>query len=120
MAVADKTYRTYSFRAPRDFADRMREARAALPAVLDDREMSDHFVHEFENALYRRLRRLPDTPGQAEFARAVTEALVVTVERARAAPELMEQMRAFKRTDREGDAWRHGAALARARAGADD
>ena len=99
----------YSFRAPSDFADRMREARAALPEILANRDDADHFMREFEVAILRRLRRLPDTAGQAEFARAVTEALVVTTERIRREPDLMEQMRAFNEDDAEGDAWRRGA-----------
>jgi len=106
MAVSD---RTYSFRAPSDFAQRMRDARAALPTLLNTREESDHFGWEFELALMRRLRRLPETPGQAEFARAVTEAIVETTERIQREPELMEQMRAFDREDAEGEEWRRGA-----------
>jgi hypothetical protein len=106
MAVADKTY---SFRAPSDFAKRMHNARAALPTLLTTREESDHFGWEFELALMRRLRRLPETSGQAEFARAVTEALVETTERIQREPELMEQMRAFDREDTEGEEWRLGA-----------
>jgi hypothetical protein len=113
MAIAQKTY---SFRAPSEFADRMREARAGLQDILASPD-ADHFSHELEIALVRRLRDLPETPGQAEFARAVTEALVATVERVQREPELMEQMRAFNREDVEGDAWRHGALLSRARAG---
>jgi hypothetical protein len=113
MAVAQKTY---SFRAPSEFADRMRAARAGLQEILASAD-ADHFSHELEIALIRRLRDLPETPGQAEFARAVTEALVATVERVQREPELMEQMRAFNREDAEGDAWRRGALLSRARAG---
>jgi hypothetical protein len=113
MAVAAQ--RTYSFRAPGEFATRMRDARAAIPAILADRDESDHFKREFEVALLRRLQRLPETAGQAEFARAVTEALVATTERIRREPELMEQMRAFDRDDVEGDAWRAGAVRAWAR-----
>jgi hypothetical protein len=112
MAVAQKTY---SFRAPSEFADRMRAARSAIPAILADRAESGHFQREFEVALLRRLRRLPETAGQAEFARAVTEALVATTERIQREPELMEQMRAFDRDDVEGDAWRAGATRAWAR-----
>ena len=112
MAVAQKTY---SFRAPSEFADRMRAARSAIPAILADRSESGHFQREFEVALLRRLRRLPETAGQAEFARAVTEALVATIERIQREPELMKQMRAFDRDDVEGDAWRAGATRAWAR-----
>lgn len=120
VAVEKTTQKIYSFRAPSDFADRMREARAALHDILADTAEADHFSHEFEIALYRRLRDLPETPGQSEFARAVTEALVATVERIQREPELMEQMRAFDREDVEGDAWRRAALKARARAGAFD
>lgn len=115
MAVT--TQKTYSFRAPSDFAERMRAARADLQEILADTSEADHFTHEFEIALFRRLRNLPETPGQAEFARAVTEALVVTVERVRREAELMEAMAAFNREDVEGDAWRRGVLKARARAG---
>jgi hypothetical protein len=117
MAVAD---RTYSFRAPSDFAERMREARAALPKVFSSGEETDHFTREFEVAVLRRMRGLPDTPGQAEFARAIAEAFVSTIERVQREPELMEQMRTFDREDGEGDAWRRGALLARARGGFDE
>jgi hypothetical protein len=117
MAVAD---RTYSFRAPHDFADRMRDARTALPKIFSSGEETDHFTREFEILVLRRMRGLPDTPGQAEFARAIAEAFVSTVERVQREPELMEQMRAFDREDIEGDAWRRGALLARARSGFDE
>jgi hypothetical protein len=106
MAVADKTY---SFRAPSDLAKRMRDARAALPTLLTTPEESDHFGWEFELALMRRLRHLPETSGQAAFARAVIEVLVETTERIQREPELMEQMRAFDREDTEGEEWRRGA-----------
>lgn len=109
VTVEKTTQKIYSFRAPSDFADRMREARAALPGILASRDDADHFMREFEVAILRRLRRLPDTAGQAEFARAVTDALVVTTERIQREPELMEQMRAFDRDDVEGDAWRRAA-----------
>lgn len=117
MAVAD---RTYSFRAPGDFGERMREARAALPTIFSSGKETNHFTREFEIAVLRRLRGLPETRGQAEFARAIAEAFVSTVERVQREPKLMEQMRAFDREDVEGDAWRRGALLARARTGADD
>lgn len=119
MAVAAKAAadRTYSFRAPSDFAKRMREARAALPKVFSHGKETDHFTREFEVAVLRRMRGLPDTPGQAEFARAIAEAFVATVERVQREPELMEQMRAFDRADSEGEAWRRGALLARAQSG---
>ncbi len=42
------------------------------------------------------------------------------MERVQREPELMEQMRAFDREDTEGDAWRRGALLARARSGFDE
>lgn len=113
MAVA--VQKIYSFRAPSEFAERMRESRAVLPEILASRDDAAHFKREFEVALLRRLRRLPETAGQAEFARAVTEALVATTERIRREPELMEQMRAFDRDDVEGDAWRAGALRAWAR-----
>jgi hypothetical protein len=117
MAVAD---RTYSFRAPREFAERMREARAALPKIFSSGEETDHFTREFEVAVLRRVRGLQETPGQAEFVRAIADAFVSTVERVQREPELMEQMRAFDREDTEGDAWRRGALLARARGGLDE
>lgn len=119
MAVSAKADKTYSFRAPQGFGERMREAREVLPTILADRNESEHFTREFEVALLRRLRRLPTTAGQAEFARAVTEALVVTTEHAQREPELIEQLRAFDQEDTEGDAWRRAAARAWAR-GADD
>lgn len=114
MSVAD---RTYSFRAPSDFAERMRDARAALPKIFSSGEETDHFTREFEVAVLRRMRGLPVTPGQAEFARAIADAFVSTVERVQREPELMEQMRSFDREDTEGDAWRRGALLGRARGG---
>ena len=119
MAVTPKADKTYSFRAPRAFGERMRDAREALPGILADPAESEHFTREFEVALLRRLGELPTTSGQAEFARAVTEALVVTAERARREPELIEQLRAFDREDAEGEAWRRGALRAFSR-GADD
>jgi hypothetical protein len=120
MAISEKAQKTYSFRAPSDFAERIRLARAALPKIFASVDETNHFTHEFEIAVLRRTRRLPETPGQTEFVRAITEAFVSTVERVLREPELMEQMRAFDRENTEGDAWRRGALLARARAGFDD
>lgn len=120
MAISTKADKTYSFRAPRAFGERMRDAREVLPTILSDPAESDHFTREFEVALLRRLRDLPTTSGQAEFARAVTEALVVTAERARREPELIEQLRAFEREDTEGDAWRQGALRAFSREADDE
>ena len=71
----------------------MRKALPRCPLCWQNHAESDHFGWEFELALMRRLRRLPETSGQAEFARAVTEALVETAERVQREPELMEQMR---------------------------
>ncbi len=123
MTLTTKSHKTYSFRAPQAFGERMRDARAALPDILSNSAESDHFTREFEVALLRRLGELPTTSGQAEFARAVTEALVVTAERAKREPELIERLRAFKgedaEGDAEGDAWRQGALRAWSR-GADD
>jgi hypothetical protein len=120
MAVSAKSDKTYSFRAPQGFGERMRGAREALPTILADPAESEHFTREFEVTLLRRLRRLPTTAGQAEFARAVTEALVVTTEHAQREPELIEQMREFDREDTEGDAWRRSALRAWARDVDDD
>jgi hypothetical protein len=106
MAVADKTY---SFRAPSELADRIRAARTALPEIFSSTERGDHFTHEFEIAVLRRLRRLPETRGQTEFVRAITDAFVSTVERVQREEEIMEQMCAFDREDVEGPAWRAGA-----------
>jgi hypothetical protein len=106
MAVADKTY---SFRAPSELADRIRAARAALPEIFSSTELGDHFTHEFEIAVLRRLRRLPETRSQTEFVRAITDAFVSTVERVQREEEMMEQMRAFDREDVEGPAWRRAA-----------
>ena len=117
MVVSTKADKTYSFRAPQAFGERMRDARVALPAILADPSESDHFTREFEVALLRRLHNLPTTSGQAEFARAVTEALVVTAERVRREPELIEELHAFDREDTGGDAWRRGALRAWAREG---
>jgi hypothetical protein len=117
VATADKTY---SFRAPSDFGERMRAARAALPKIFSSGGETDHFTREFEVSVLRRLRHLPETPGQAEFARAIAEAFVATGERVQREPELIEQMRAFDRDDADGDAWRRGALLARAHADLDE
>lgn len=106
MAVADKTF---SFRAPSELADRICAARAALPEIFSTAQLGDHFTHEFEIAVLRRLRRLPETRGQAEFVRAITEAFVATVERVQREEDTLEQMRAFAREDVEGRAWRKGA-----------
>lgn len=106
MAVAD---RTYSFRAPSELADRIRAARMALPEIFSSTELGNHFTHEFEIAVLRRMRRLPETRGQTEFVRAITDAFVSTVERVQREEEMMEQMRAFDREDLEGPAWRAGA-----------
>lgn len=108
MAVADKTY---SFRAPNELTERIRAARAALPEIFSSTPMGDHFTHEFEIAVLRRVRRLPETRGQMEFVRAITDAFVSTVERVQRETHEIEQMRAFDREDVEGAAWREGAAL---------
>lgn len=120
MAFTTRADKTYSFRAPQAFGERMRDAREALPEILSDPAESEHFTREFEVALLRRLGDLPTTTGQAEFARAVTEALVVTAERARREPKLIEQLRAFDREDADGEVWRRGALRAFARRADDE
>ncbi|MHB1999077.1 MAG: hypothetical protein ACYCSI_02640 [Solirubrobacteraceae bacterium] len=108
MTVADKTY---SFRAPTELADRIRAARVALPEIFSSVPRGDHFTHELEIAVLRRLRRLPETRSQMEFVRAITEAFVSTVERVQREERMIEEMRTFDREDVEGASWREGALL---------
>jgi len=106
MAVAD---RTYSFRAPSEFSERLRHARDGFDAVTHDAELSAHLGNEFELALLRRLRKLGKNVPDGVFVRAIVEAFVGAAERVRWEQEHMDEFAAFDRQDTEGDAWRRGA-----------
>jgi hypothetical protein len=116
VAVAD---RTYSFRASSELSERLRHARDGFDTVTHDAELSAHLGNEFELALLRRLRKLGEDLPDGVFVRAIVEAFVSAAERVRWEQEHMEEFAAFDREDTEGDAWRRGALLARARAGFD-
>jgi hypothetical protein len=117
VAVADKTY---SFRAPSEFSERLRQARDGFDIVTHDAELSAHLGNEFELALLRRLRKLGDGLPDGVFVRAIVEAFVSAAERVSWEQEHMEEFAAFDREDTEGDAWRRGALLAWARGAHDD
>ncbi len=112
MAVAAKTY---SFRAPGELSERLRQARVGFDAVTHDAELSAHLGNEFELALLRRLRKLDEHVPDGVFVRAIVEAFVGAAERVRWEQEHMEEFAAFDRDDTEGEAWRRGALLLAAR-----
>ena len=108
VAIAQKTY---SFRAPGEFAERMREARAGHSATSSRPPECRRTSRTSSRLPCCALAQTSGNRGaEREFARAMTEALVATIERVQREPELMEQMRAFNREDVEGDAWRRGRA----------
>lgn len=104
MAPAD---RTYSFRAPAQLAERLRDAEHAYASLARDPQTAARISRELEIELIRGLRREPGQPVvQGRVLRAVTEAFVDAVERAVAEDELIEELRSFDRLDVDGDAER--------------
>lgn len=108
MATAAKTY---SFRAPSELSERLRQARVGFDAVTHDAELSAHLGNEFELALLRSLRKLAEPVPDGVFVRAIVEAFVAAAERVQWEEEHMEEFAAFNRDDTEGEAWRRGALL---------
>jgi hypothetical protein len=106
MAVADKIY---SFRAPSEFSERLKKARASFNAATHDTELSAHLGNEFELALIRRLRTLAPDTTDGMLVRAIVEAFVAATDRVHREEELMAEFEAFDRDDVEGDAWRRAA-----------
>ncbi|CAN5490580.1 hypothetical protein BH20ACT19_BH20ACT19_05060 [soil metagenome] len=104
MALAD---RTFSFRAPAQLAQRLGSAEQAYAELARDPAKAARISRELEIQLQRWLRR---EPGRAALLgrvpRALTEAFVTAVERATQEERLIEDLRAFDRSDTTGDAER--------------
>lgn len=110
MALADHTY---SFRAPRDLADRLRAAERTYVALADDAALAAHISRELEIGLHRRLRAAaPRGRGQGSILRDVIEAFVAATEEAAREEAIADELREFDAADAGGDAER--AALLRA------
>lgn len=103
MAVAHKTY---SFRAPGEFGDRLQQVRDDFSTFMRDAELSAHLGNEFELALLRRLRELGEEVPDGVFVRAIAEAFVSASECVRREQEQLEAFAAFAHDDAEADAWR--------------
>lgn len=104
MALAD---RTFSFRAPAQFAERLRSAEQAYGVLARDPVAAARVTHDLEIALLRQLRRAPGAAAvQGQVLRAATEAFVGAVERAADEQRQIEELRAFDRLDVDGDAER--------------
>lgn len=100
MALAD---RTFSFRAPAQFAERLRNAEQAYGKLACDPVAAARVTRYLEIAL----RCAPDEAAvQGRVLRAVTEAFVGAVERAADEQRQIEELRAFDRLDVDGDAER--------------
>ncbi|MEJ7894645.1 MAG: hypothetical protein WKF94_18590 [Solirubrobacteraceae bacterium] len=104
MALAD---RTFSFRAPAQLAERLRDAERAYRQLARDPAAAARVTRDLEIELLRRLRREPDVAAvQGQVLRAVAEAFVGAIERAVDEPRQIDQLRAFDRLDMDGDAER--------------
>lgn len=103
MALAD---RTYSFRAPAQLAERLRDAEDAYARLARDPRTAARISRQLEIELIRGLRKPGQAVVQGRVLRAVTEAFVDAVERAIAEDELIAELRSFDRLDADGDAER--------------
>jgi len=81
MPVAETPTRSYSFRAPVAFGERMDRVREALGELDPSSPTVERILHEFEMAALRRPERLAVTRNQSELMRAVSELLVMAVEK---------------------------------------
>jgi hypothetical protein len=108
MPVADQTY---SFRAPREFAQRLDRTRRALAHLSGEqgRGVEPWLVAEFEMALLRRLPEVADSGSQGAFVRAVMEAVVSATEKVERELERMDAYAAFADQDTEGEDLRRAA-----------
>jgi predicted DNA-binding protein len=101
--------RTYSFRAPSNLGERLREAREGFEMAARDASLADHLGNEFGLELLRRLRAHSEDVPDGMFIREIVEAFVSAGQRVRWEQHHAEEFAAFHRADTEGDAWREGA-----------
>lgn len=115
MALAD---RTFSFRAPAQFAQRLPSAARAYQALAADPATATRISRELDIELQRQLRH-EDEPAavQGPLLRAITAAFVTAVERAIDEERLIDELGAFDRADVAGQVERRallrGSVLAR-------
>ena len=96
--------RTYSFRAPEHFAERLRVVEHGYQALTRDPATASRITRELELELQRRLRHEGERVAvQGRLLRAVTDAFVTAVERAMGEDRLIDELRAFDRADVAGD-----------------
>jgi hypothetical protein len=112
--------KTFSFKAPRDWEDRIEHARQALGDLPDlDSPEGAQILHELELSILRRPHRLTRTANQSDLMRALVELLLAAIEKverdringdayATAAAERSEDETAFTRASTRGAArrWR--------------
>jgi predicted DNA-binding protein len=116
MALADHTY---SFRAPRELADRLRAAEREYAALGSDPTMAAHITRELDIGLRRRLRETPARGrAQGRILREVVEAFVAATEAAAREQALGRELREFDAADKDGAAERD--ALLRASVASDE
>jgi hypothetical protein len=104
--------KTFSFKAPREWEDRIERARATLAAIPDlGGPGGIRILHELELALLRRPDPLRQASNQSEFMRAVVQLVVAATEKverdrisgeayAAAATDRAEDERAFTEASR--------------------
>jgi hypothetical protein len=79
MSTATKTY---SFKAPTDWEERIERARQALGHTPDlDSPEGHEILHELELSILRRPHRLTRTANQSDFMRALIELLLAATEK---------------------------------------
>ena len=120
--MAPASERTFSFRAPEDFGERVREASVVLDDLANEAgvELGERLGRELVLALHRAGGRLPETRGnQSAFVREAVELLVNAAEKvasdlqyareyAKVAAERTEDEAAFHRAAQAaaGKRWR--------------
>jgi hypothetical protein len=113
MAVSE---RTYSFRAPADFAERAQEAIRQWAALLEEHpslEDLEFASRTFAEAWFRRLHEL-DPGSRSALFRELVEALVHATEKAVEDTRVLPEYRAWAEEDEEGPAWLEAAGKAAA------
>jgi hypothetical protein len=114
MAVSE---RTYSFRAPADFAERAQEAIRQWAALVEQdpsRDDLEFAARTFAEAWFRRLDELVSQKSRSALFRELVEALVDATGKAVADTRVLPEYRAWALVDEEGPAWRDAAGRAAA------
>lgn len=92
MSVSE---RTYSFRAPKEFGDRLQQALRDFRLIAGDVELSADLGRVFPLALQRRFRRLDEQLPEGVFVRTIADAFASATEHVRMERDRMATLAAI-------------------------